>query len=143
MKKLIIFLFLILAISLSAPLSAFAVGGFDDIDYDQGKGKDLTIFIDIMKKIGDWLFTFLLIFAVIMILIAGFKYLFSGGGENIQAANKMLIYAAVAVAVGVLASSIPWMIKTLILNQESPGSSLTPGQIQEGIDRDQSFIPAG
>jgi amino acid transporter len=105
------------------------------IDYEQGKGDTPQLFIDVFRKVGNWLFTFLLIFAVLMILIAGFKYLFSGGGEKVKEANKMLIYAVVAVTVGLLAAGIPWTIENLIIKDQSQGLP-TGDDLQRQVDEE-------
>ena len=118
-----------------APVSALAVGEFENIDYNKGKDGDPSIFIGIFEKIGGWLFTFLLIFAVIMIIIAAYKYLFSGGGEKVKEANKMLIYALVAVVVGILANSIPSLISNIL--EEEPSSLPSPEEIQRRIDEER------
>lgn len=64
--------------------------------------------------IGNWLFTFLLVLAVIFIVFAAYKYLFSGGGEEVGKAHKMLLYAAVAVAVAFLARGMVEVVRTLV-----------------------------
>lgn len=53
--------------------------------------------------IANWIFALLLTVAVIYVLLAAFEYLTSKGGEGVEKAHKMLIYAAVAIAVAVLA----------------------------------------
>lgn len=59
----------------------------------------------------DYIFTALIILAIIFVLIAAFKYLTAGGDpEKVKAASKTLIYAAVAVAVGILAQAIPIIV---------------------------------
>jgi len=48
----------------------------------------------------DWLFTFLIIIAIIFVLIAAFKYLTAAGDpEKVKSASHTLVYAAVAVGV--------------------------------------------
>ncbi|MDP2629743.1 MAG: pilin [Candidatus Harrisonbacteria bacterium] len=129
------------AACMATPLLAFAVAGFPDIDYNQGEGETPKVFIDILQSVGNWLFTFLLILAVIMILIAAFKYLFSGGGEKVAEANRMLIFAAVAIAVGLLAAGIPWMIRNVILDDDP--TPITPEMIEDGRRIIEGYIPAG
>lgn len=60
-------------------------------------------------------YTSFFIFAVIFILIAAFKYLTAAGKpENIQTAHKMLIWAAVAVAIALIAVGATQIIKSFL-----------------------------
>jgi len=71
--------------------------------------------VGVLGTIVDWIFTLLLVFAVIMVLIAAYNYLFSrGDNEKISKANKMLLYAAVAVAVGLLAQAVVFIVDNLV-----------------------------
>ncbi|PIR88679.1 MAG: hypothetical protein COU09_00880, partial [Candidatus Harrisonbacteria bacterium CG10_big_fil_rev_8_21_14_0_10_44_23] len=59
--------------------------------------------------------------AVIMILMAAYNYLFSGGDEKkVSTAHKMLIWAAVAVVVGLLAQTIPFIVQSIIVPSSHP-----------------------
>lgn len=61
-----------------------------------------------------WLFTFLIILAVIFIIFAAFKYLTaSGDPEKVKSASHTLIYAVVAVVIAILARAVPSIISTL------------------------------
>ena len=67
----------------------------------------------VCKAIG-WIFTFLIITAIIFVLIAAFKYLTAAGDpEKVKSASHTLIYAAVAVAVALLAKGIPVIVGTI------------------------------
>ena len=70
--------------------------------------------LNVIDRITNWMFTIFLAVAVIMILIAAFKYLTSGGGENVAKAHKMILYAAVAIAVAVLAKGIVKVVESLV-----------------------------
>ncbi|MDD5145511.1 MAG: hypothetical protein PHF44_01565 [Candidatus Pacebacteria bacterium] len=64
--------------------------------------------------ITDWIFFFLIGLAVIFVIVAGFHFLFSGGSpEKTLMARNYLIYAAVGIAVGLLARAIPSLVKML------------------------------
>jgi hypothetical protein len=69
--------------------------------------------IKLIKYVGNWLFTIFMVLAIIFLILAAYKYLFSGGSlakkdspAEVQKAHKMLIYAVIAVAVAVLAPAI-------------------------------------
>ena len=77
--------------------------------------------VDLINTITNWMFTILLVLAVVFILLAAYKYLISGGGEEVGAAHKMLLYAAVAIAVAFLAKGIVYVVAELV----TTGSSST------------------
>lgn len=62
----------------------------------------------------NWLFTFLIILAVVFILVAAFRYLTAGGDpEKVKGASHSLIYAAVAIVVAILARAVPLIVASL------------------------------
>jgi hypothetical protein len=75
----------------------------------------LSSVLQLFCAVFGWFFYGLIILAVIFILIAAFKYLTAGGEpENIKKAGSMLLYAAVAIAVALLAKAIPVVIGTFL-----------------------------
>lgn len=61
--------------------------------------------------IAGWIFTILIILAVIYILWAAWLYLSSSGDEEkIKKANHQLFYAAIAIIVAILARGAPFFI---------------------------------
>lgn len=77
--------------------------------------------VNLIKKVGDWLFAIFMVLAVIFLLLAAYKYLFSGGSlakkdspAEVQKAHKMLIYAVIAVTIAVLAPIIVNVIATFV-----------------------------
>jgi len=59
----------------------------------------------------SWMFTFLIVLAVVFVLFAAFKYLTAAGDpEKVKGASHTLIYAAVAVVVAILARGFPLII---------------------------------
>lgn len=76
---------------------------------------DVCGVIDLIKTIANWMLVFLVVLAVIFVIMAAFKYLGAGGdSEKVGAANKQIIYAAVAVAVGLLAKAVPFVVASLL-----------------------------
>lgn len=86
--------------------------------------------IDLIRTITNWMFTILLVLAVVFILLAAFKYLTSGGGEEVAVAHKMLIYAAVAIAVAFLAKGIVFVVAELVTTGSHSSSSGNTWQFQ-------------
>lgn len=72
-----------------------------------------------MCAIANWMFYFLIILSVIMFVAAGYIYLTSNGDpEKVGKATKTLTYAAIGLAVGILAKAIPMLVASIV------GSSL-------------------
>lgn len=69
----------------------------------------------ILCRIVSVLFTVLLIFSVGAMIYAAYLYLFGGTDpKKISDANKTIIYAAVAVAVGLLARALPVVVASFL-----------------------------
>lgn len=111
--KLLFALFAVLPrLALSAPLTAPTV--FRDLD---------DVFLKICD-LADWAFTFLIIISIVFVLFAAYKYLGSAGDpERVKGAKHTLIYAAVAVAVAIVAKGVPLLLFDFfdILNRGSSG----------------------
>jgi len=76
-------------------------GGFTDIQ-------------KVIERATNWLFILLMALAVIFFLIAAFKYLTSGGGEEVGKAHKMVMYAIVAIAVALLSRGVSFIVAELL-----------------------------
>ena len=64
-------------------------------------------FIDALNSIVNWLFTILLIVAVIFILIAAFNFITAAGDpEKVKTARQFVIYALIGVVVALLARGL-------------------------------------
>lgn len=71
----------------------------------------LSTVLNFFCLVFDWAFWFLIALAVIFGVIAAFRYLTgSGSPESVKAANSTLLYAAIAVAVALLARGIPLIV---------------------------------
>lgn len=67
--------------------------------------------VDLMCNIFGWMFYGLIALSVIMVVIAGFNYVTAGdNAEKVSKANKMILYAAVGIAVALLAKGIPLIV---------------------------------
>jgi heme/copper-type cytochrome/quinol oxidase subunit 2 len=72
-------------------------------------------FLNLFDKVISWLFTILMVFAVLMIVYAAFSYLTSGGDEEkVGSAHKRIMYAIVAIAVAFLAQGISFVVAELL-----------------------------
>ena len=61
--------------------------------------------------LANILFTVLLVVAIIYIIVAAFKYLTAGGeAEKVTEANHDILYAAIAVAIGIFAKVVPVIV---------------------------------
>lgn len=123
MKKVSLGLLLAVAVTmLVAPITP-ALAGTADAPYKlpnktilgEGENAKLGGFVTFLGTITDWLFTFLLIFAVVMFIYAAYLYLFSGGAEESTAkAKNYLVYGVIGVAVGMLAKGIVFVVAQLV-----------------------------
>src|SRR5688500_4730910 len=82
--------------------------------------------VDFIGVIANWIFTLFIVIAVIYLLLAAFQYRTSAGGEGVAVAPKMLLYAAIAIAIAVLARSIVFVVRKLV----DDSTSLTPKTTQ-------------
>lgn len=72
-------------------------------------------FIDVFKTLITWMFTILLILAVIFIILAAFSYLTAGGDEEkLSKAHQKIIWAIVAIAVAFLAQGVSYVVGELL-----------------------------
>jgi hypothetical protein len=65
--------------------------------------------------ITNWLFYFLILVAVIFIMLAAYKYLTAAGdAEKVKSAGHELLYAVIAIVVGILAKATPSLVGSII-----------------------------
>jgi len=66
-------------------------------------------------SIIDWIFVFLLAIAVIMIIMGAFSFVTAGGDpEKTMKARNYIMYAAIGIAVALLAKAVPAMVKMIV-----------------------------
>ena len=115
MKKLVKFG---LTAGLFTPMMALAQGGITPVSPVAGRQVDV---FDIITRIIGWLTGLLIVLAVVFIIWAAFIYLLSGGDtEKTGKANKMLIYAAVAIAIALLSQGIVFIVGRLFAPTVTP-----------------------
>lgn len=56
-------------------------------------------------RVGNWVFAFMLVAAVIAFIYAGYLFFSSGGGEKVNQAKKTLMYAIIGTAVTLLSKT--------------------------------------
>jgi hypothetical protein len=99
---------------------------------DFGKDASPTIIVDLVNKVANWMFTFLLIIAVVYIILAAFNYLTSEGNEEkVTAAHKALVYAAVAIAVAVLSRGFVYIIRNVVEGKDVSTQSSQQAQANQ------------
>jgi hypothetical protein len=97
------------------PVMSFAATGYEEPPPSVPGFSSASAFLGVLDRVIGWIFTLLLVLAVIFILYAAFKYLTAAGDPTtISTANKMLLYAAIAIAVAVLSRSIPLLVKQFV-----------------------------
>lgn len=110
MKK---FLFsLVLFCFLSLPLIGLTQGVLSPEEIPALGGWDV---MRIAEEISNWLFSFLLIAAVIMIVVSGFLFVTAAGNsEKVTKARNFLIYALIGVVVAILARGLVALVRMMI-----------------------------
>ncbi|MDP1629695.1 MAG: hypothetical protein Q8L57_03685 [bacterium] len=95
-------------------LSLIIFGGVVFPAFAQVQQLSFRDIIRILDRLASWMFIILLSVAVIMIIIAAYKYLTAGGDESkVSSAHKTLIYALVAIGVGILAKGFIFLVMEL------------------------------
>jgi hypothetical protein len=70
---------------------------------------------NILSSIINIAFIILMLLAVLFIIWAAFKYLTAGGDpENVETAQRMLLYAVIAIVIGLLAKSVPLIVGNFV-----------------------------
>lgn len=81
----------------------------------QGPIRTVDEVIGLLRQILVWVAIIFWIFAVLMIFWAAFKFLTSGGDqEKVGKAKQMLLYAIVAIALGLMAYAIPTFVESFL-----------------------------
>lgn len=71
--------------------------------------------IQVMERIVDVVFTILLIFAALMIVVAAFYFVTaSGDTEKVKTARNFVLYALIGVIVAFLARGLIWLVRTIM-----------------------------
>ena len=100
-----------IALSLLAPLAGFAQGGITPVN----PLSEQTNIITIIDRVSKWALGLLLVLAAVFIIYAAYLYLTAAGNEeNVGKAKNVIIYAAIAIAVGLLSRVIVFLVRGLI-----------------------------
>lgn len=115
-KKIIIGLFVM---SILTPFLTFGLppilptpGGANQVNIS-----NTTNIVAIIERVFNFLFTILMFLAGIFLVYAGYVYLTAAGdAEKVTQAKNIIIYAVVAIIIGMVAWSIPTLINYVLLN---------------------------
>ncbi len=84
---------------------------FDSDDYDCG----MCCLMNSIYTVTDWIFIILIAFAAVMVLWGAFTLLTAGGApEKVTSGRNYIIYAAIGLAVGLLAKAIPAIVRVVL-----------------------------
>ena len=117
MKKTITSIFIISVFATLLVTAAFAVEplprGFEGglpLIATSGQGA-----LDVINLLTGWLFVILSVAAVIFIVLAAFQFITAGGNaEAIIQARTKLLYAAIGIAVALVARAVPLVLMSII-----------------------------
>ena len=86
--------------------------------------QDVSRIVRILAAIVKWIYIIFFIIAVMFILFAAFNYLTGGDEpEKIKTVYKQLTYAAIAIAIALLAISFQLIIKNFLITSGGGGDS--------------------
>lgn len=112
MKKTLAIVSLFVLMAMNAPFVLAADDAPMSVDTKFSTVADLMNFVN---RIINWIFTALIITAVIMILISAFGWLTAGGDSaKVDKARQQLIYAVIAIIIGALAKGLVLMVGNLL-----------------------------
>lgn len=76
---------------------------------------NVSDFVTILNRIIGWIQTFFFIITILFIILAAFQYLTSAGDpEKVKKAKDMILYAAVAIAVALLATALKPLVESIL-----------------------------
>lgn len=110
--------------AVSAPLGLLAARAAFAIDFSQTQGKvqgqiaTTNNIVDIVFTVINWVLIVTGAFAVLMLIIGGFRYITSAGNEGqVEAAKETMTYAIMGLVIVLLAFVIASTINTILLNK--------------------------
>jgi hypothetical protein len=75
----------------------------------------VTGILSLFRTLTDWAFTILIALSVVFVLYAAFLYLTAGGEqEKVKKANYIILYAAISIAIAVLAKAVPGIVASIL-----------------------------
>jgi hypothetical protein len=134
------FLSILISTSLTAAFKGEVAGVDSNNRLPQGAGiKNVEGVVRILIEVLKWTYTVFFIIAVLYILFAAYAYLTAQADpEKIKSATNQIIYAAIAIAVALLAVGINAIVKSIIEPSEGSGaggSSLPAERTFVSIDK--------
>ena len=73
----------------------------------------------VIRRLTNWIFGILILFSIVMIMWSAFLYMTAGGDpEKVKQANHNMLYVAIALAIALLAGSVPPLVRVIILGTE-------------------------
>ncbi len=102
-------------VALVLPALAIAQAPPTQTTVPQSNITSIQSFLQLFCTVFAWAFYFLIVLAVIFVLVAAFKYLTAAGDpEKVKSAGATLLYAAIAIAVALLARAVPLIVGTFL-----------------------------
>lgn len=99
--------------NVAAGLSSDACAGLKELDSTEGCGSGANRFKNLIASVVRILSYLVGVIAIIMIMVAGFKYITSSGNpEGVSSAKNTLIYALIGIVVAVLAQFLVEFVLT-------------------------------
>lgn len=106
--------FLLVSLSSVIVPTAFALGSLPSSPTSPSE------FVKLICRLAGWLFTFLILLAIVFIIVAAYNYMTSAGdSEKVATAHRMIAYTAVAIIVAMVARGVPIIVVETLLSSGS------------------------
>lgn len=77
--------------------------------------KNVCDIFNLVRQLAQYLLVLLIILAVVFVIMAAFKYVTaSGDAEKVKTANRQILYAVVAIVVGLFAAVLPTIVSSVV-----------------------------
>jgi hypothetical protein len=96
----------------------------------------------ILCGVASWLFAAAIVVSIIYVLIAAFKYMGgSDSSEKITEAHKSLVYAAIGIAVAIVAGGMPYIVGSFFEVDAQIGQSACSSARQTSGPAEEPCLP--
>ena len=112
-----------------AAITPGQVPNAEDLGVQKSPVQNVSDFVGIVRQVVVYVYTIFFIIAVLFIILAAFGYLTAAdNAEKVKTARKQLIYAAIAIAIALLAVGAEVIIKNFLTTPNSTGITAPSGQ---------------
>lgn len=105
----------VLSVALSTSLVLLPLVALGQVQTLPSGPQTIGDFLALLDKLANWLFSILLIVAVVFIVYAAFKFVTAGGNPGeIEQARHMVLYAVIGIVIAVAAKGFVAVAKSFV-----------------------------